>query len=117
MRTPFESREQAPRQGRRGDAQGVLEVAPEYADGLAGIEPGDELVVVWYADRADRSVLRVDRRGSRGVFASRSPDRPTPICLTTCRVLAVDGAELRLSGVDMLDGTPVLDLKPPLRTA
>lgn len=113
--TPFASRAEAPRQGHCGDAEGVLTVEAEFAAGLDGVEVGNDLLVLWLADRADRSVLRVDRGGGRGVFASRSPDRPCPVGLTRCRVAAVDGRRLTLRGVDMLDGTPVLDLKPPLR--
>lgn len=120
VHTPFDRREEAPRQGLRADARGELELDEAFEAGLRGVDPGDELAVVWYADRADRSVLEVDGhgadegRGRRGVFASRSQDRPTPVCLTRCRVLAVDGTRVRLEGVDMLDGTPVLDLKSPL---
>lgn len=118
VHTPFESRSEAPRQGMRAAARGDLELDDAYEAGLAGIEPGDDLEVFWYADRADRSVLTVTGHGERaqprGVFASRSNDRPTPVCVTRCRVLAVDGTRLLLEGVDMLTGTPVLDLKPPL---
>jgi len=120
VHTPFDRREEAPRQGLRGDARGELELDEAFAAGLRGVDPGDELEVVWYADRADRSVLEVGGHGAgggrerRGVFASRSQDRPTPVCLTRCRVRAVDGTRVSLEGVDMLDGTPVLDLKTPL---
>ncbi|MFC7082212.1 SAM-dependent methyltransferase [Halorussus caseinilyticus] len=113
-RTPFETRGDAPRQGVEADAVGELVLDDAYAVGLAGIEPGEELLVVWYADEADRSVLEVERGGHRGVFASRSPDRPVPLGLTPCTVAEVDGARVTVRGVDMLDGTPILDLKPPL---
>ena len=120
VHTPFDSREEAPRQGMRADARGELELDEAFAAGLRGVDSGDELEVVWYADRADRSVLEVGGHGAsedrerRGVFASRSQDRPTPVCLTRCRVRAVDGTRVTLEGVDMLDRTPVLDLKSPL---
>lgn len=114
VRTPFESREEAPRQGGGGDAAGEVVLDRAYEPGLAGIEPGDDLLVVWYADEADRSVLTVERGWRRGVFASRSPDRPVPIVLTRCAVEAVEGHRVEVRGVDMLDGSPVLDLKPPL---
>lgn len=116
VRTPFRRRADAPRQGARGDAEGVVYLDPAHAAGLRGVEPGDALDVVWYADRADRSTLEV-RGGERGVFASRSPDRPTPVCVTRCTVRAVEGARVRLHGVDMLDRSPVLDLKAPLAAA
>ncbi|MFB6267146.1 MAG: tRNA (N6-threonylcarbamoyladenosine(37)-N6)-methyltransferase TrmO [Halodesulfurarchaeum sp.] len=115
IRTPFETTDEAPRQGRGGAAEGTIEISPEYEEALDGYEPGESVIVVWFADRADRSLRRVDRKGGMGVFRSRSPARPNPICLTTCEVLEVDGSTLRVRGVDMLDGSPVLDLKPPLR--
>ncbi|MFC6988857.1 SAM-dependent methyltransferase [Haloplanus sp. GCM10025708] len=112
-RTPLATPEDAPRQGFLDDVEGRIELETEYAPGLEGVEAGDELVVVWYADEAD-SLVRVDRDGGRGVFTTRSPARPNAVCLTTCPVVAVEGATLRVRGVDMADGSPVLDLKPPL---
>lgn len=118
VHTPFDRPEEAPRQGMRAAARGELQVDPAYEEALAGVESGDDLEVYWYADRADRSVLSVDGHGMhpepRGVFVSRSQDRPTPVCVTRVRVLSVEGTRLLLEGVDMLDGTPVLDLKTPL---
>ncbi|MFB6155599.1 MAG: tRNA (N6-threonylcarbamoyladenosine(37)-N6)-methyltransferase TrmO [Haloferacaceae archaeon] len=118
VHTPFERREDAPRQGKLASARGEIRVDPAYEEALAGIESGDDVEVFWYADRADRSVRTVSGHGNwsspRGVFASRSQDRPTPVCVTRCRVLSVEGTRLLVAGVDMLDGTPVLDLKAPL---
>jgi len=115
VHTPFETTSDAPRQGFHGDAQGVLDIDPAYREGLTGFD-GDRIVVVWWADRADRSVLTLDRNPDRGVFTSRSPARPNPVCVTECAVEAVDPAagRLRLRGVDMADGSPVIDLKAPL---
>lgn len=127
LRTPFETADDAPRQGFLGDAEGRVELDPAYEPGLAGLRPGDRLEVVWFAHRADRSVLTVDRlRGgaadaggtdagtSRGVFATRSPARPNPVMATTCDLLEVEGETLRVRGVDAVDGTPLLDLRPPV---
>ena len=114
IETPFESPGEAPRQGHLSDAEGVIELEPRYEPGLIGMSPGHDVDVVWYAHVADREVLEVDRNGSRGVFTTRSQDRPTPICVTRCTVLGVDGPRIRVEGVDMLDGSPVLDLKAPL---
>lgn len=111
VETPFESRSEAPRQGLRADVEGVAVVDPAYEAGLEGIEPGDTLDLVWWADEADRDTLVV-RRG--GVFGTRSPDRPVPICVTTVTVLDVGGCRIRVEGVDMLDGTPLLDVKASL---
>ncbi|APW98025.1 tRNA (N6-threonylcarbamoyladenosine(37)-N6)-methyltransferase TrmO [Halobiforma lacisalsi AJ5] len=115
VRTPFETSDEAPRQGLEGEepTHGEIVLAPAFEPGLEGIEDGETVDVLWIADEADRSVLRV-RDGERGVFSTRSPHRPNPICVTTCRVRAVDGRRLAVSGVDMLDGSPVVDLKAPL---
>ena len=114
VRTPFDDHDEAPRQGIERDVEGRVELDPAYADGLAGLSPGDPLIGVWFADRANRSTLLLDRDPPRGVFTTRSQDRPNPICLTGTVVTHVDGRIVHVRGVDMLDGTPVLDLKPPL---
>jgi tRNA-Thr(GGU) m(6)t(6)A37 methyltransferase TsaA len=115
VHTPFETTSEAPRQGIHGDAEGLVELDPAYHEGLTGFD-GDRVVVVWWADRADRSVLTLARDPDRGVFTSRSPARPNPVCVTECAVEAVDPAagRLDLRGVDMADGSPVIDLKAPL---
>lgn len=110
-RTPFETTEEAPRQGFLEGAIGEIEVEPRFESGLEGLHAGDRVDVIWYADRAKRTLLRLDRRGNRGVFASRSPARPTPLGITRCTILSVDRHRLRVEGVDMVDGTPVLDVK------
>ncbi|MFB6124892.1 MAG: tRNA (N6-threonylcarbamoyladenosine(37)-N6)-methyltransferase TrmO [Halanaeroarchaeum sp.] len=117
VHTPIETTEDAPRQGMLDDIEGTIELEAAYAAGLDGYEPGEEILVVWFADRADRSLLRVDKRGNRGVFRSRSPARPNPIVLTTVEIVAIEGPRLTVRGVDMLDGSPVLDLKVPLGPA
>jgi tRNA-Thr(GGU) m(6)t(6)A37 methyltransferase TsaA len=113
--TPFETTAEAPRQGVYEDTEGVVDLRPDYREGLLGFD-GDRVVVVWWADRADRSVLTLDRDPDRGVFTSRSPARPNPVCVTECAVQSVDPAagRLDLRGVDMADGSPVIDLKVPL---
>lgn len=111
VHTPFETTGDAPRQGFRDDAEGVVELDSAYREGLAGFD-ADRVVVVWWADRAD-DILTLDRDPERGVFTSRSPARPNPVCVTECAVHDVDPAagRLRVGGVDMADGTPVVDLK------
>lgn len=111
VHTPFETTSDAPRQGFVDDAAGTIELDDAYAPGLAGVGAGDRAVVVWYADGSDRVVELGD---GRGVFGTRAPARPNPICVTTVEVLAVEGTRLRVRGVDMRDGTPVLDLKRAL---
>lgn len=111
--TPYESSEQAPRQGFHEDAVGEIVIDEAYERGLTGFGAGDPVLVVWFADGADRSVLRV-RDGERGVFTTRSPERPNPIGLSICEIVDVEGRTLRVRGVDMIDGSPVLDLKVPI---
>lgn len=112
VHTPLETSDDAPRQGFLDDVAGTVVLEPDYAAGLDGYEAGDDVLVVWFADRADRTVLTL--RDGRGVFATRSPARPNPVCLTVCEVREVDGTRISVVGVDMLDGSPVLDLKRPL---
>jgi len=110
--TPFAAPDDAPRQGFLGDATGTVHVNDPYRDGLTGLAAGHTVDVVWWADDADRSVLRV-RGGNRGVFTTRSPSRPNPVCVTTCEVLDADPKTgvVAVDGVDMVDGSPVVDLK------
>lgn len=114
MRTPFESTHEAPNQGYKAHARGVIEVDPAYADGLADLEVGETIVIVWWAAGADEGILSVDRAHGKGVFKTRSPARPNRLCLTPCEIVGIDGPDIEVVGVDMTDGTPVLDLKPPL---
>ncbi len=112
-------REDAPKQGDEGAPDAWLVFTDAVAEGLDGIAAGDELLVLTWLDQAERDVLkdipRGDRsRGVQGVFNTRSPDRPNPIGLHRVRILEVDGARVRVSGLEALDGTPVLDIKPVL---
>lgn len=111
--TPYATRSEAPSQGLQEDAPGTIHLDDAYAAGLGGLEAGDGVVVVWFAHEADRSVVVTD--DGRGVFSTRSPARPNPICLTPCTVTRVEPPTLGVRGVDMLDGSPVLDVKPQLR--
>lgn len=112
--TPLESTEDAPSQGVKEAVEGTIELEEEYGRGLQGLEAGDRILVVWYADRADRDVLVMDKVPGRGVFNSRSPARPNPIGVTTCTVTGIDGTEIAVRGVDMIDDSPVLDVKATL---
>lgn len=110
------NREEAPKNYSESDRRGTIEIFPEYRDGLDGIEAGQTIVVLFWLDRSERDTLKVyprgDRsRGLRGVFATRSPMRPNPIAISELKVLAVDGNRLEVLGLDILDGTPVVDIK------
>ncbi len=118
VHSPYTDRIQVPRgPGAKHDAEGVLEIAAEFEPGLADIEGFSHLYVLWVFDRADPPSLTstppTDDR-AHGVFATRSPQRPNPIGLTVVRLLGRDGRRLSVRGVDMLDGTPILDIKPYL---
>ena len=103
--------------GAEHNAEGVLEILPEYVEGLLDIEGFSHLFVIWIFDRS-KSVELIGTPPSdnkpHGVFATRSPYRPNPIGLTTVELVSRDANKLRLRGIDMLDGTPVLDVKPYL---
>ncbi|HTF44075.1 MAG TPA: tRNA (N6-threonylcarbamoyladenosine(37)-N6)-methyltransferase TrmO [Terriglobales bacterium] len=103
--------------GTRHDAEGVITILPDFELGLTDIEGFSHLIVLWEFDRSQPFELLgtppADNR-KHGVFATRSPRRPNPIGLTVVELLRRTGAELRVRGVDMLDGTPILDIKPYL---
>ena len=98
-------------------AEGYLEIRADLEPGLADIEGFTHLYVIWVFDRADGSSLTAtpptDNR-THGVFATRSPRRPNPIALTVVELLGREGTRLHVRGVDMLDGSPILDIKPYL---
>ena len=104
--------------GAKHDAEGRLNLLPEFAEGLLDIEGFSHLFVLWEFDKSEDYDLiahpPTDEGRPHGVFATRSPRRPNPIALTVVRLLGRDGASLRVAGVDMLDGTPILDIKPYL---
>jgi tRNA (adenine37-N6)-methyltransferase len=103
--------------GAKQEADGMLNILPEFELGLTDIEGFSHLIVIWAFDRSHGfELLGTPPSDNRphGVFATRSPRRPNPIGLTTVELLRRDGRLLHVRGVDMLDGTPVLDIKPYL---
>ena len=103
--------------GAQHNAEGVLKILPEFAPGLQDIEGFSHLIVVWEFNRSHGAeLLGTPPSDTRvhGVFATRSPYRPNPIGLTVVELLRRDGVALQVRGVDMLDGTPILDIKPYL---
>ncbi len=116
VRSPLTDPDEAPRQGDEGAPEAVLELDRGVEAALAGLEPGDEVVVLTWLHLGNRETLTVHPRGDAsrpvaGVFATRSPDRPNPIGLHRCRILGRDGTGLRVSGLEAVDGTPVVDVK------
>ena len=120
VESPLKELDEAPKQGDEGAPDAWLRFDPRVRAGLDGLRPGDEVVLLTWLDRASRDVLRVHPRGDasraeQGVFSTRSPDRPNPIGLHRVEILAVDGLRVRVSGLEAVDGTPLVDVKPVLR--
>ncbi len=118
VRSPYSDTTQVPKgAGAQHNAEGVLEIRPELEAGLTDIEGFSHLYVLWIFHRADGYELASqppNADGPHGVFATRSPRRPNAIGLTVVQLLGRDGARLRVRGLDMLDGTPIVDIKPYL---
>jgi tRNA-Thr(GGU) m(6)t(6)A37 methyltransferase TsaA len=119
VRSALRTRAQAPLQGDEGAPEATLELAAELARAVTDLHPGQELLVLTCLHLADRDTVRVHPRGNQrnaeeGVFSTRSPDRPNPIGVHRVRVVAVDGASVRVRDLEAIDGTPVLDIKPVL---
>jgi tRNA (adenine37-N6)-methyltransferase len=118
VRSPYRETQQIPKgPGAKHEAEGTLEILPQFEPGLTDIEGFSHLIVLWVFDRAEGFELLgtppTDDR-PHGVFATRSPRRPNPIGFTVVELLGREGNALHVRGVDMLDGTPILDLKPYL---
>jgi tRNA-Thr(GGU) m(6)t(6)A37 methyltransferase TsaA len=118
VRSPYRETGEIPKgPGAKHEVEGTLEILEEFSAGLADIEGFSHLYVIWSFDRVEGFDLvarpPTDDR-PHGVFATRSPRRPNPIGLTVVELLAREGAVLRVRSVDMLDGTPILDIKPYL---
>ena len=116
--SPYKQTSEVPKGlGAKHEVEGELKILPELEAGLTDIEGFSHLFVIWEFDRAQGFELLgkppSDNR-PHGVFATRSPRRPNPIGLTVVQLLRREGATLQVRGVDMLDGTPILDIKPYL---
>jgi tRNA-Thr(GGU) m(6)t(6)A37 methyltransferase TsaA len=121
VESPLTDRSQAPKQGNEGAPDAWIVFDDAVLDGLTDTRPGDRVIVLTWLDRGSRDVLRVHPRDDlsspeRGVFSTRSSDRPNPIGLHEVEVLAVDGARVQVRNLEAIDRTPVLDLKPVLKS-
>jgi tRNA-Thr(GGU) m(6)t(6)A37 methyltransferase TsaA len=117
VESPLTDKATAPKQGREGSPEAWLVFEPAVLEGLDGIAAGDEVILLTWLDRADRDVLRVHPRDDvnnpmRGVFGTRSADRPNPIGLHPIQIVEIDGNRVRVRDLEALDGTPVVDVKP-----
>ena len=119
VESPLTDRDAAPKQGDEGSPGAWLVFEANVIEGLEGIEPGDEVILLTWLDRARRDVLRVHPRGDvtnplQGVFNTRSPDRPNPIGLHQVQIVSMDGTRVAVRNLEALDGTPIVDVKPVL---
>ncbi|GIL28424.1 tRNA (N6-threonylcarbamoyladenosine(37)-N6)-methyltransferase TrmO [Actinocatenispora comari] len=122
VESPLTRRDQAPRQGDEGAPDAWLVFEPDLTEAMRDLAVGTDVLVLTWLHRADRGVLAVHPRGDTdrpvtGVFATRSPDRPNPIGLHRVTIRAIDGLRIRVAGLEALDGTPIVDLKPVLGPA
>ena len=119
VESPLVDRSTAPRQGNEGSPEAWLNFDARFSEALRDLRAGDEVIVLTWLDRARRDVLEVRPRGNpanalQGVFNTRSPDRPNPIGLHRVRILAIEGARMRVADLEAIDGTPIVDVKPVL---
>ncbi len=118
VRSPYRDPAEIPKGcGAKHEVEGVLEILPEYEAGLTDIEGFSHLFVLWVFDRVEGFELMSTPPTDttpHGIFTTRAPRRPNPIGLTVVKLLRREGPRLQVRGVDMLDGTPILDLKPYL---
>ena len=119
VESPLTDKTLAPKQGHEGAPDAWLVFEPAVLEGLQGIRPGNQVLVLTWLDRARRDVLRVHPRDDvakpmQGVFNTRSADRPNPIGLHQVEIVSVDGRRMRVRNLEALDGTPIVDLKPVL---
>ena len=121
VESPLTDPAEAPKQGHEGGPDAWLVFEADVVVAIDGIVPGARVIVLTWLDRARRDVLRVHPRDDpsnpeRGVFSTRSADRPNPIGLHEVEVLAIEGERVRVSDLEALDGTPILDVKPVIST-
>jgi len=121
VRSELSDRDAAPKQGDEGAPDAWLVFDDDLDDALRDLEAGAEIIVLTWLHLARRNILRVRPRdhpanAKRGVFSTRSPDRPNPIGMHRVRILEVDGRRLRVNDMEAVDGTPIVDVKPVLDT-
>ncbi|HSL68843.1 MAG TPA: tRNA (N6-threonylcarbamoyladenosine(37)-N6)-methyltransferase TrmO [Longimicrobiales bacterium] len=123
VRSPLQQRAEAPKQGNEGAPPAWLEFEPEFAIALRDLAVGEEILLLTWLDRADRSILQVHPRDDesaplRGVFSTRSQDRPNPIGIHRVKIVEIAGStRVKVLDLEALDGTPIIDVKPVLDRA
>jgi len=119
VESPLTDPATAPKQGDEGAPDAWLAFEPDIVEGLRDIRPGDRVILLTWLHRAQRDVLRVHPRDDvaapmRGVFSTRSADRPNPIGLHEVEIVSIDGDRIHVRALEALNGTPILDVKPVL---
>jgi tRNA-Thr(GGU) m(6)t(6)A37 methyltransferase TsaA len=115
IRTPWKTRKDCPKNARESDAVCTIELEPRWAECLKDAESCSHLVLLYWMDKSPRNlVLQVPSHYGvqRGTFALRSPARPNPIAMSVVKLLGIEANKLSVAGLDCLDGTPLLDIKP-----
>jgi len=115
IQTPWQSRDDCPKNARESDAVCTVVLDPRWVEGLDGLETASHVILLYWMDRSRRDLVRQAPRHyseRRGTFALRSPVRPNPIALSVARLVGIEGNKLSVVGLDCLDGTPLLDIKP-----
>lgn len=108
----------APRQGQK-TILSEIEIFKAYENGLQGLEVGNEVLIIYWADLADRTILRAKSKAVgpiKGVFALRSPVRPNPLLVTSCEIVAINGNILTVAGLEALDGSALVDIKIAIKS-
>jgi tRNA-Thr(GGU) m(6)t(6)A37 methyltransferase TsaA len=121
VESPLRDAAAAPKQGDEGAPEAWISIDPEFSEAARDLRPGDVVLVLSWLHRADRSVLSVhprddDSRPLTGVFATRSSHRPNPIGVHRVRIVSIQDERIQVSGLEAIDGTPVVDIKPVLGT-
>ncbi|SME91028.1 tRNA (N6-threonylcarbamoyladenosine(37)-N6)-methyltransferase TrmO [Desulfovibrio gilichinskyi] len=116
IKSDFKERKETPKQGNEGGIEAVIQIKEEFSDAMGGLKPGMEIVLLTWLHKADRNCLKVHPRGNtsnpkRGVFSTRSPDRPNPIGIHPVTVSSINGLEIKVHPLEAIDGTPLLDIK------
>ncbi|MGI5949408.1 nickel pincer cofactor biosynthesis protein LarC [Peptoniphilus sp.] len=116
IKSPYLTRDEIPRQSVLSDKSAVIEIEEEFRDGLFNLEIGKYIVILFAFHKSKKNpALIINHKytdGTKGIFATRSPNRPNPIGLSICKIIDLNDKSITIEGVDMLDGTPVLDIKP-----
>ena len=115
IRTPWKERKDCPKNARESDAVCTVEIDPRFREGLKDVESCSHLVLLYWMDKSPRNlVLQVPGHygTQHGTFALRSPARPNPIAMSVVKLLSIEGNQLSVVGLDCLDGTPLIDIKP-----